>query len=153
MTSTPFPHDQSDIAELVNDTAEAATAWVRGDTERYLALTHHARGFTLIAPNGGPPEQFSDRRSTFDGWRSPFADGEANLEITAAHVWGDTAVLVMIERQHGRLADLPDQDLSVRVTQVYRRTASGWEVVHRHADPLTLPLSNDQLRLLMSDPG
>ena len=151
MASMPVPGDNSDIAELLNDTAEAATAWMRGDMDRYLALVHHARGFTLTAPNGGPPEQFADRRSTFEGWQSPFSDGEATLEITAAHAWGDTAVLVMIERQHGRLADLPDRDLSVRVTQVYRRTTSGWEVVHRHADPLTRPLSNDQLRLLMSE--
>ena len=54
----------------------------------------------------------------------------------------------MIERQHGRIADLPDQDLSLRVTEVYRRTAAGWELVHRHADPLTRPRSMEQLMAL-----
>ena len=88
------------------------------------------------------------RRSQFRGWQSPFADGEATLEITTVHAWSETAVLVMIERQHGRVADLPDQDMSMRVTQVYRRTASGWELVHRHADPLTHSLSMEQLKSL-----
>jgi hypothetical protein len=35
------------ISELVGRTEEAAAAWMRGDKDRYLALTHHARGFTL----------------------------------------------------------------------------------------------------------
>jgi hypothetical protein len=54
------------------------------------------------------------------------------------HARGDTAILIMIERQHARIADLPDlpdRDLSMRVTSVHRRTASGWELVHREADP------------------
>ena len=150
VTSPAVADDASDVAELIQHTSEAATAWMRGDIARYLALTHHARGFTLMAPNGGPPVQFADRRSEFEGWESPFAGGEATLEITAVHSWGDCAVLVMIERQHGRIADSPDQDLSVRVTQVYRRTTLGWEMVHRHADPLTRPLSMEQLRSLVT---
>jgi ketosteroid isomerase-like protein len=148
MTPLPQDGDARDVAELIDQTAEAANAWMRGDVDRYLDLTHHAPGFTLTAPNGGPPVQFADRRSEFQGWQSPFADGDAALEITAAHAWSDTAVLVMIERQHGRIGDLPDQDLSTRVTQVYRRTATGWELVHRHADPLTHTLSIEQLRSL-----
>ncbi|HVD24287.1 MAG TPA: nuclear transport factor 2 family protein [Lapillicoccus sp.] len=148
MTSSPHGGDDHDAAALITDTEEAANAWMQGDMDRYLALIHHARGFTLTPPNGGPPQQFADRRKEFEGWQSPFSDGEAALEITAAHAWGDTAVLVMIERQHGRIADLPDQDLSMRVTQIYRWTPSGWEMVHRHADPLTRPLSDEQLRSL-----
>ncbi len=147
MTSTGRD-DESGVAELIEQTAEAADAWMRGDIDRYLDLTHHAPGFTLTAPNGGAPVQFADRRSEFEGWRSPFADGEAQLEITTVHHWDDTAVLVMIERQHGRVADLPDQDLSMRITQVYRRTHGRWELVHRHADPLVRPLTMEQMRSL-----
>jgi hypothetical protein len=36
---------------------------------------------------------------------------------------GNLAVLVMIERQHGRIGGLPDQDLSLRVTLVLLRQA------------------------------
>jgi ketosteroid isomerase-like protein len=56
--------------------------------------------------------------------------------LAQVHAWGDTVVLVMIERQHGQVGGLPDQDWSLRVTQVYRRDGSDWQVVHRHADPL-----------------
>jgi len=151
MTSPPDADHDRDVAALIDQAAEAAAAWMRGDMDRYLDLIHHAPGFTLTAPNGGSPVQFADRRSEFQGWQSPFADGDSRLEITAVHAWGDTAILVMVERQHGRIADLPDQDLSMRVTQVYRKTASGWELVHRHADPLTRPLSPEKLSSLSSE--
>ena len=129
-----------ELAELIRDTDEAAAAWMRGDMDRYLALTHHARGFTLMDPSGGPARRFENRAENFKGWKSPFANGEARLEHVETHIWGDTAVLVMIERQHGEVAGLPDQDWSARVTHVYRREGGKWLLVHRHADLLAHPL-------------
>jgi ketosteroid isomerase-like protein len=76
--------------------------------------------------------------------------GEALLvfELVQAHAWGDTVVLVMIERQHGRVGGLPDQDWSLRMTQVYRRDGSDWHVVHRHADPLVHAIDLEQAAVL-----
>jgi hypothetical protein len=122
-----------------------------GDLARYLDLIHHAPGFTLTAPDGGSPVQFAVRRSDFLGWQSPFADAAAALDLTAVHNGGDTAILVMIERQHARIADLPDRDLSMRVTSVHRRTASGSELVHRHAAPLVRPVSMEKLSSLADE--
>ena len=143
------------LAELIRDTDEAAAAWMRGDMDRYLALTHHARGFTLMDPSGGPARRFENRADGFKGWKSPFANGEARLEHVETHIWGDTAVLVMIERQHGEVAGLPDQDWSARVTHVYRREGSDWLLVHRQADPLVRKLDPQQLSALArgDEPG
>jgi ketosteroid isomerase-like protein len=70
------------------------------------------------------------------------------LELADAHVWGDTVVLVMIERQHGEVGGLPDQDWPLRVTQVYRRDGSDWQLVHRHADPLVRPVDVEEAAAL-----
>jgi ketosteroid isomerase-like protein len=139
----------SAVADLVDQAGQAADAWIRGDIERYLELTTHAPGFTLAAPDGGPPRQYPDRERTFAGWQSPFADGESTLEVTAVHAWDDTAVLVAIERQHGRVGAAPDRDLSLRVTEVYRRTSVGWLLVHRHADPLVRAVPIEQIFALV----
>lgn len=150
---TPAPAEpESDpgIAVLTHQIAQAADAWVRGDIARYLELTIHAPRFTLTAPDGGVPRQYADRDAEFEGWQSPFADGESTPEIIAVHSLGDVAVVVMVERQHGRVADLPDQDLSLRVTEVYRRSHDGWELVHRHADPLVRALPTDQFMALLA---
>ena len=72
----------------------------------------------------------------------PFTKCEADNVLSRRRVLKETATW---NRGH---ADLPDQDLSMRVTQIYRWTPSGWEMVHRHADPLTRPLSDEQLRSL-----
>ncbi|WP_426594572.1 YybH family protein [Cellulomonas sp. McL0617] len=127
-----------DLSDLVRDTAEAAEAYVRGDTTRYLELTHHAPGFTLLPPFGGPAKVYDDRAQGITG--SFFADGDAALEHVETHRWGDTAVVAMVERQHGVVGGMPDQDWSLRVTHVYRRADGRWLLVHRHADPLVRPI-------------
>ena len=56
----------------------------------------------------------------------------------------DLIVLVTIERVRAEIGGLPEQDWSLRVTQVFRRAASGWQLVHRHADPLANGISLEQ---------
>jgi ketosteroid isomerase-like protein len=137
-----------ELAELVRRTEDATSAWMRGDMERYLTLTSHIQGFTLMNPFGGAPTRYEERTESIRAAAGYFQGGEAKLELEQAHAWGDTVVLVMIERQHGRVGDLPDQDWSLRVTQVYRREGSEWQVVHRHADPLVHGIELEQAAAL-----
>jgi ketosteroid isomerase-like protein len=65
-----------------------------------------------------------------------FTAGEAEVELVQSYASGDLVVLVLIERQHGEVGGLPDQNWSLRVTQVFRREGEDWWLVHRHADPL-----------------
>jgi ketosteroid isomerase-like protein len=138
----------AELAELVERTEVATSAFMRGDMERYLELTPHARGFTLMNPFGGPPRRYEDRTASLREAADYFKAGEATLEVADAHAWGDTVVLVMIERQHGEVGGLPDQDWPLRVTQVYRRDGSDWKVVHRHADPLVRPVDLEEAAAL-----
>jgi ketosteroid isomerase-like protein len=133
-----------ELAELVRRTEDATSAYMRGDMDRYLELTCHARGYTLMNPLGGAPDRYDDRAESVKASASYFKAGEATLELVQAHAWGDTVVLVMIERQHGQVGGLPDLDWSLRVTQVYRRNDSDWQLVHRHADPLVHAINLEQ---------
>jgi ketosteroid isomerase-like protein len=137
-----------ELAELVRRTEEATSAFMRGDMDRYLALTPHARGFTLMNPFGGPPARYEDRTESLRAAAGYFKAGDAKLEVAEAHAWDDTVVLVMIERQHGEVGGLPDQDWPLRVTQIYRRDGPDWLLVHRHADPLVHPVGLEQAAAL-----
>ena len=63
--------------------------------------------------------------------------GEGELEYVNGGVDVNTAWLAMIERAHIVLNDEnEEQRCDLRVTEIFRRGNSGWERVHRHADPL-----------------
>jgi len=140
-----------DVTAFVRRTEAAADAWMRGDTDRYLDLVHHARGFTLLPPNGGPASKHENRAEGVRASAGWFQHGEARLEDVETHAWGDTLVLVLTERQHGQVGGLPDQDWSLRVTQVYRRVDGDWQLVHRHADPLVRTVDLVELTALTRD--
>jgi ketosteroid isomerase-like protein len=138
-----------DLAGLVRRTAAAASALIRGDMQTYVTLIQHADDFTLMAPYGGEVARgFDGSAEALEAMARWFQGGEARLELVQAYASGDLAVLVAIERQHGVVGGLPDQDFSLRVTLVFRRTESGWQLAHRHADPLVHPISHETLAAL-----
>ena len=138
-----------ELAELIRRTAEAASALIGGDVRAYLTLLKHAEDFTLMDPFGGEPTRGFDPSSEhLEALERFFQGGEAELEVVESYTSGDLVVLVVIERQHGRVGGLPEQDLSLRVTWVFRREGSEWHQVHRHADPLVHGISLEQLAAL-----
>jgi ketosteroid isomerase-like protein len=102
-----------------------------------------------MAPFGGEPTHGFDASSErIEATERYFQGGEANLELVQSYTSGDMVVLVVLERQHGEVDGLPDQDWSLRVTLVFRREGSEWRLVHRHADPLVYSISLDQVAAL-----
>jgi len=57
----------------------------------------------------------------------------SSVEVIVADVSGDLAYTVHRERTSTSVDGVP-RDYVLRVTQVYRREAGQWKVVHRHAD-------------------
>ena len=142
------PTDE-ELAGLIRRTAEGTAAYIRGEIRRALALIPLADDFTLMAPNGGEPTRGVDASDeVLDALERFFQGGEAELDVVQTHASGDLAVLVAIERQHGRVGGLPDQDWSLRVTLVFRREGDAWRLVHRHADPLVHGISLERLAAL-----
>ena len=143
------PIAESDIADLVAHVEESAEALMAGDIDRYLAFIHHAKDYTLLNPAGGPARRgFDDSPESRSAMARMFQSGSAKLELVETYSSGDLVVLVAVERQQGVIGGLPQQDWSLRVTWVFRRIDSGWELAHRHADPLVHPISPEQLAVL-----
>ena len=137
-------HDE-DVAEIGQLTADAASAYIRGDVRRYLTFIRHADDYTLLPPLGGEPRRgFDSSDESLEATARFFHGGEAAVEVVESYASGDLVVLVVIERQHGEVGDLPDQDWSLRVTLVFRREEGEWRLAHRHATPLVHPISFEQ---------
>ena len=139
-----------ELAELIQRTTEAAKAYIRGDMRTYFTLIRHGDDNTLMSPFGGEPTRGFDDPSPkrLEALEHYFQNGEAELEVVQTYTSGDLVVLVVIERQHGEVGGLPDQDWSLRVTWVFRRDGSEWRQVHRHADPLVHGISLEQVAAL-----
>ena len=117
-----------DVTELVRSTADAASAYIRGDIRRYLTLIKHGDDYTLMAPYGGEPRRGFNAEEALESTPKMFRGGEADLELVETYASGDMAVLVAIERQHGEVGGMPDQDWSLRVTLVFRHEGFGMAV-------------------------
>jgi len=139
-----------ELAALVERITRAAQALISGDIEGYVARIKHADDYTLMSPYGGEPVRgFDDSDGALDALGQFFRGGEAKVEVVETYTSGDLAVLVVIERQHGTIGDLQEQDWSLRVTWIFRRSAgSDWELVHRHADALVHAIDHERLGAL-----
>jgi ketosteroid isomerase-like protein len=133
------------VAQLVARAAEKNAAFMRGDMQRWSELVHIAADFTLMQPFGGPPSHgFNMNPERLAELARYFRNGKTSLEIVQTCESDDMVVLVMIERQTGEVGGLPEQDWSLRVTEVYRKAGAEWELVHRHADPLIRRVTLEQ---------
>jgi hypothetical protein len=129
-----------ELAELVQRTEQATSAFMRGDMNRYLALTPRAPGFMLTNPVGGEPTRYDNRSESLLKAADYFKAGEAKLDVVQNYASGDLVVLVMIERQHGKVGGLSDQEWPLRV-----------QLLYRHADPLLHRISLEQAAQLARD--
>ena len=112
-------------------------------------------------PFGGAPDRgFEDSPQRRAGMKKFFHGGTLEQEVVETYksgdlvvLVGDLVVLVTIERVRAAVGDLPEQDWSLRVTQVFRRDGSGWELVHRHADPLANRRTVEQTAAIARGPS
>jgi ketosteroid isomerase-like protein len=132
--ATITDHDLEDLLRRVQD---ATRALIQGDVRRYIALVDEAPDYTLMPPTGGPTRHGSDfSPERIEALEEFFAGcGEGEFELEQSYASGNLAVLVGVERQHGRVGGI-EQDWSLRVTLVFRRDGRGWRLAHRHADAL-----------------
>jgi ketosteroid isomerase-like protein len=148
MSNPADPTDEA-LAELTRIASESAQAYFDGDLDTYAGLVRHADDFSLMPPFGGPTVRgFVLSEETRESTRRTFHGGAVEVDVEAAYVGADLAVLAVVERQAGQVGELPAQDWSLRVTLAFRRDGDGWELVHRHADALVHAIGWDTLAAL-----
>jgi ketosteroid isomerase-like protein len=110
---------------------------MRGDIDTYRKLIILTDDFTFMSPFGGEPSKREDftpeKVAAMGGF---FKNGTFEQTLIGAYASGDLVVLALIERQTVEVGSLPAQEWPLRVTLVYRRVGTGWQLAHRHADPL-----------------
>jgi len=137
------------VADLIKAAGEKNAAFMRGDMEGWAKLVRIAPDFTLMQPFGGLASRGYDTSpKRLAQLAQYFQNGTTKLEVAQTYASDRFVVLVMIEQQHAEVGGLTDQDWSLRVTEVYRRDGSEWQLVHRHADPLVHAITMEHMAVL-----
>jgi ketosteroid isomerase-like protein len=137
-----------DVADLIRLSEESNAALLRGDVTTYLDLIAHSGDVTLMSPFGGKPTHGTLTSARWEEIGLFFANGRLHVELVQAYGSVDIVALALIERAHVEVGALPAQNWALRVTLVYRRDASRWVLVHRHADPLVEGISLEEAAAL-----
>ena len=125
------------VADLIKVAEEKNAAFMCGDMDRWAKITRIAPDFTLMQPFGGPASHgFDASPKRLAELAQYFRNGRTKLQVAQTYRSERLAVLVMIEQQQAEVGGLPEQDWSLRVTEVYRKEGLEWQLAHRHADPL-----------------
>ena len=137
------------VADLIKRAEEKNAAFMRGDMDRWAKITRIAPDFTLMQPFGGPASHgFDSSPKRLAELAQYFRNGRTKLQVVQTYRSERLVVLVMIEQQQAEVGGLPEQDWSLRVTEVYRKEGSEWQLAHRHADPLVRRITLEQAATL-----
>jgi ketosteroid isomerase-like protein len=130
-----------DLDEAVEQSHQAWSAFVSGDSEPVRALFSRSDDVSLANPWGPPWRGWAQVSQALDAAAARYRDGELlALDEVARYVTADLACFLETERFVARIGDRVEASpFALRVTTVYRREDLTWKIVHRHADAITTP--------------
>ena len=124
----------ADDARTASDQFYAALKrMVNGDASSMAEIWSQSATVTTMHPIGGREVGWEEVRGAWEQVADVFTAGTVGLNDQLLETAGDMAYEVGIERG---LATLGGRDIRIehRVTNVYRREADGWKIVHHHTD-------------------
>ena len=109
------------------------SALSRMDVARLPEVWSHSESVTTMHPMGGEQVGWQAVRESFEQAAGAMTDVHVEIADQIIQAGEDMAYEVGVERGHGKVAG---ETISIehRVTNVYRREAGGWKLVHHHTD-------------------
>lgn len=111
----------------------ALTRMLNGDASALTGIWSHAPTVTTMHPIGGRQVGWDQVRGSFERVAQVSSRGHVELIDQFIQVAGETAYELGIEQGqfwlYGQLATV-----DARATNIYRREAGAWKIVHHHGD-------------------
>jgi ketosteroid isomerase-like protein len=111
----------------------ALNRMLNGNAAPLADIWSHSAAVTTMHPIGGREVGWDKVREAWEQVAQLASGGQTKLDDQIMQVAGDVAYELGTERGQVRLAG---QQVAIehRVTNIYRREAGGWKVVHHHTD-------------------
>jgi ketosteroid isomerase-like protein len=134
----------NDFDETVNQYQSALREFVKGNHEPVKAMFSQQADVVLCNPlrpvAHGPSEVAEALRDA----ASHLAEGEHEFRVIEKHVSDGLGYVIGFEPFRARV-DGKEGSGSLRVTTILRNEGGAWKLVHRHADPITVPQSPESI--------
>jgi ketosteroid isomerase-like protein len=104
-----------------------------GDASPMSDIWSHEAVVTAMHPIGGRQVGWDEVRESFQQVAQIASEGRVRLDDQMIQVTVDQAYETGSERGQAKFAGQP-VDLDHRVTNIYRREAGSWKIVHHHTD-------------------
>ena len=113
----------------------ALTNLLNGDAGPLMQIWSHSPDVTAMNPYGGREVGWEQLQPIFERVAQMGVGSQVRvwLKDPLILVGGDLAYEIGIESGEGIIMGKPTT-INHRVTNIYRREASGWKIVHRHTD-------------------
>ncbi len=111
----------------------AVNRMANGDAGSLSEIWSHSAAVTAMHPIGGRQVGWEKVRESFQQVAQIASEGRVKLDDQMIQVTGDLAYELGVERGQATLAG-QQVTLDQRVTNIYRREAGSWKVVHHHTD-------------------
>ena len=125
---------EDEVREASKSFYAALNRMLNGDAGSLPDIWSHSSTVTTMHPVGGREVGWENVRETWEQVAKLASGGEVRLNDQFIQAAGDMACEVGIEKGKCTMAG---QQVSIehRVTNVYRREAGAWKIVHHHTDP------------------
>lgn len=137
-----------DVDEVIAQYHSACHAFALGDPTPFRALYARSDDVLLANPFGGSSLGWAAVSQAMDFASSNFRDGMP-VQFKEVSRYTGTDLVTLFEHEHWETKVGGRDELSLfdlRVTTTFRLGSDGWELVSRHADPLTTPHPDGPLR-------
>ena len=130
----------ANLDQAIEQSHLALNAILKGDPKLYEELFAQKEDITLGNPFGPFARGRSGVVKTLEGAAAKYRDGTATVDLVAKYADDKMACIVEVENDRAKVGGSETlTEFHVRVTSLYELINGKWQLVHRHADPITTP--------------
>jgi ketosteroid isomerase-like protein len=125
---------EDEIRQASEQFYAALNRTLNGDPGPMMEVWSHGSDVSAMYAFGGRILGWEEVRASWEQAAQAFSDGQVALDdMVVFPISGDVAYTLGTEHGQGRVADETVR-IEWRVTNIYRREADGWKIVHHHSD-------------------